>query len=202
MRYSAWRWLKNASTSWSVTVTWPRNLSAVSATTWSFTFSLRCLYSRSSSGSDTAIQSVRRRAQLVDHHAAAQVLLEVDLGHRRALLAEQLLVTRLADEAAVFLQPRNREDLLRELLVADADALALGLGQRRLLVDHLLQDLLVDAELAQQLLVDVAAVRRLVRLHLREIATLELAGRQRPPLDLSDDLVGRGGAGNGRGRAC
>ncbi len=92
---------------------------------------------------------------------------ELGLRHRRPLAAEQLLVPLLADELAVFLQPRNREDLLRELLVADADALALGLGQRRLLVDHLLQDLLVDAELPQQLVVDVAAVRRLVRLHLR-----------------------------------
>ena len=40
------------------------------------------------------------------------------------------------------------------------DAETLGLGERGALVDHLLQDLLVDAELLQQLLVHVAAVRR------------------------------------------
>ena len=68
----------------------------------------------------------------------------------------------------------NREDLLRELLVADADALALGLGERGLLVDHLLQDLLVDAELPQQLLVDAAAVLLLVGLDLVLITPLEI----------------------------
>ncbi len=149
----------SAATSASVTVTWSRKRSAVSATTCSFTFSLRCLYSRSSSGVRHRHPVGERGAQLVDHHAAPQVLLELRLRHRRALAAEQLLVARLADEPAVLLQAGNREDLLRQLLVADADALALRLGQRRLLVDHLLQDLLLDAELPQQLLVDVAAVR-------------------------------------------
>ena len=45
----------------------------------------------------------------------------------------------------------DREDLLRDLLVADRDAEPLGFGERGLLVDHLLQDLLLDAELPQQL---------------------------------------------------
>jgi hypothetical protein len=34
-----------------------------------------------------------------------------------------------------------------QLFVADSDALACGFRERRLFVDHLLQDLLVDAEL-------------------------------------------------------
>ena len=156
-------------------MTLSRNLSAVSATTCSFTFSLRCLILALELRVRHRHPVGQRRAQLVDHHAAAQAVLELALGHRRVLAPQQLLVALLADEPAVFLQPGNREDLLRQLLVADADALALGFGQRGLLVDHLLQDLLVDAELPQQLLVDAAAELLLVGLDLRLIAPLEVA---------------------------
>ena len=104
---------------------------------------------------------------------------------------EQLLVALLADETAVFLQRGNREDLLRELFVADADALALGLGQRGLLVDHLLEDLLIDAELPQQLLVDAAAVLLLVRLDLALVASLEVEALDVVAVDRRDHIVRR-----------
>ena len=87
----------------------------------------------------------------------------------------------------------NREDLLRELLVAHADALAFGFGQRRLLVDHLLEDLLVDAELAQQLFVDAGAVRLLVRLDLALVAPLKVEAPDVVPVDGGDHIL-RGGA--------
>ena len=79
-------------------------------------------------------------------------------------------------KCAVLLERRHREDPLPHFLVAHRDAEALGFGQRGALVDHLLQDLLVDAELLQQLLAHVAAVRRAVRLQLRLIGAAELAG--------------------------
>ena len=56
------------------------------------------------------------------------------------------------------------------------DAEPLGFGERRALVDHLLQDLLLDAELLQQLLVHVAAVGGAVRLQLRLIGAAEFVG--------------------------
>ena len=58
------------------------------------------------------------------------------------------------------------EDALAHFLVARRDARAAGFGQRGLLLDHLLHDALVDAELLQHALVDVGAVRRPVLLHL------------------------------------
>ena len=51
---------------------------------------------------------------------------------------------------------------------------AVGLGERGLLVHHLLEDLLVDAELLQHLLVHVAAVGAAVRLQLRLVGAPEL----------------------------
>ena len=90
----------------------------------------------------------QRGAQLVEDQAAPQAVLELARGHRRVLALEQLLVARLADELAVLLQAGDREDLLRELVVADANALALGFDERHLLVDHLRQDLLIDARAA------------------------------------------------------
>ena len=62
-------------------------------------------------------------------------------------------------------------------LVADLDAEPVGFGQRRALVDHLLQDLLLDAELLQQLLAHVAAVGGAVGLQLSLIGAAELAAR-------------------------
>ena len=73
---------------------------------------------------------------------------------------------------------------------------ALGFGERRLLVDHLLQDLLIDAELLQQLLAHVAAVRGPVGLQLRLVGAAELARRDRPAFDARDRVAG-GGVGAG-----
>ena len=70
-----------------------------------------------------------------------------------------------------------RQDVLAHLRVAHRDAEPLGLGERGLLVNHLLQDLLVDAQLLQQLLVHVRAVRATIHLDLRLIGR---AGNRRP----------------------
>ena len=60
----------------------------------------------------------------------------------------------------------KRQDARPHLFVGGGDAELAGLGQRDLLLDQLLHDALVDAELAEQPLVHVGAVRRAVRLHL------------------------------------
>jgi hypothetical protein len=39
---------------------------------------------------------------------------------------------------------------LRELVIGDADAVAVGFDERHLLFDHLIQDLLIDAELPEE----------------------------------------------------
>ena len=126
-------------------------------------------------GSASAIQSV----------SAARSLSIIML--RRRFSSNSLLVIGgccCASNCSYRCSPMNRpfscsagngEDLLRELFVAHADALALGLRQRRLFVDHLLQDLLVDAELPQQLLVDAAAILLLVGLDLSLVTSLEIA---------------------------
>jgi len=125
-----------------------------------------------------------RRAQAVDDQTAPHTLFEGRLGQRRPLAAQQLFVSRLADEPAVLLQPRDREDLLRQLVVSDGDALALGLDHRHFLVDHLRQDLLVDAELPEQLLVHRTAELRTVGLYLGHVTLLEVARPERPSVDL------------------
>ena len=55
-------------------------------------------------------------------------------------------------------------------------ALAPRFGDHRFLVDQLLQDLLLDAELAQQLFVHLRAVGVAIRLQLRASSALELRG--------------------------
>ena len=139
----------------------------------------------------------QRGAQFVEHHAAAQGVFELRLRHRRILALQQLLVALLADEASVLLQRRDREDLLSELVIADRDAVLLGLDQTDLLVDHLREDLLVDAELPQQLIVQVAAELLAVRLHLRDVALLEVAGGDGAAVDLGDHFA-RAGTRTGR----
>ena len=99
-----------------------------------------------------------------------------------------MFVPLLADEASVFLQRRNREDLLCELLVAHADSLALGLGKRGLLVDHLLEDLLIDSQLPKQLLVDVAAILLLVGLNLTLVASLKIKSSDVLAVDRRDHI--------------
>ena len=173
-------------------VTCARKLSAVTLTTASFTLSLRRRYSCSSSLSGIDSQSVERRAQLLDRERAAHVVLEIGRRHRRVLHAEHLLVALLADERAVLLERRHREDALADFLVAHADAEPVGFGQRRALVHHLLQNLLLDAELLQQLLAHVRAVGVAIRLQLSLIRAPELAGGDFVAFDLGDGVAGRG----------
>ena len=72
----------------------------------------------------------------------------------------------------------------------------LGLGHHRLLVDQLLQDLLLEAQLFQQLLADVGAVRLPVRGDLALIGGPELQDADAPAVHLRD-LVAREGAVTG-----
>ena len=138
----------------------------------------------------------QRRAQLVEDHAASQALLELRLGHRWVLAKQQLLISLLADEPSVFLERRDREDLLGEFVVADRDAVLLGLDEADLLVDHLRQNLLVDAELPQQLIVEAAAELLAIRLHLRQVPLLEIASGDGAAIDLGNHLTrSRTGAG-------
>ena len=132
-----------------------------------------------------------RRPQPIDHQAAAHALFELGAVQRRVLAAEQLLVARLADEPAVLLQSGNGEDLLRQLVVADLDALALGFHDRHFLVDHLGQNLLIDVQLPQQLVVHRPAELRPIRLHLGGVALLEFAGREWAAVHLRDHLACR-----------
>ena len=147
----------------------------------SFTFSLRLLVLAVDVGVRQPIQSVSAERSL------SIIMLRRRLSSKSLLViggccdAQQLLVALLADEAAVFLQRGNGEDLLRELFVAHADALALGLDQRGLFVDHLLEDLLIDAELPHQLLVDAAAILLLVGL---DLTSGNVAGNRRPVMSL------------------
>ena len=60
------------------------------------------------------------------------------------------------------------------------DAEPFGFGERGALVDHLLQDLLLDAELLEQLVVHLAAVRRAVGLQLSLIDAAEVGARRCP----------------------
>jgi hypothetical protein len=87
--------------------------------------------------------------QLLGDDAAADLVFEVRGPHRRVLHLEDLAVALIADELAAFLEGRQRQDPLADLFVAGADAEAVGFGERRLLLDHLLNDALVDPELFQ-----------------------------------------------------
>ncbi len=130
-------------------------------------------------------------AELLERHASPHALLELGGREGRSLAPQNLNVPLLAYELAVLLKGRERQDLGPQLFVADGDAVAFGFGQRRLLVDHLLQDLLLDPELPQELRVDVAAVGLLIRLHLRLETALELACGHVAPLDGRHDLSRR-----------
>jgi hypothetical protein len=92
-------------------------------------------------------------------------------------------------------RPGIAHDALRELVVAHLDALALGLEHGDLLVHHLRQHLLIDAELPQQLRVHLAAELLLVGLHLRDVALLELAREQIVAVHRRDGLARRGAGG-------
>ena len=59
-------------------------------------------------------------AQLVDDQLVAHRLSNVGRRQRRPLRAQQLLIALLADERAVFLERRRREDALSHFFVARA----------------------------------------------------------------------------------
>jgi len=134
----------------------------------------------------------QRAAQLLDRQAVADVVLELRGDQRRPLHAQQLLIPRFADEAAVLLERRHREDPLPHFLVAHLDPDPFGFGERGALVDHLLQNLLLDAELLQQLIAHVVAVGRAVGLQLSLIGAPEIGAGDFPAFDLRDSVAGRG----------
>ncbi len=132
-----------------------------------------------------------RGAQLLGQDGLAELLLELAGGERRVLHREQLPVARLADELAVLHERRQREDALPHLDVTHREVLLARLGHHRLLVDERLQDLLVDAELTEHLLADLAAVGVPVLLELRVVAALELGNGDALPLDVGQHGIGR-----------
>jgi AhpD family alkylhydroperoxidase len=80
--------------------------------------------------------------------------------------------------------------------VAHLDAETVCFGERCALVDHLLENLLIDAELLQQLVAHIAAVGIAVRLQLSLIGAPEFAGCDFMPLHTREGVV-RGGIGAG-----
>ncbi len=130
-----------------------------------------------------------RRLQLLGDDAAADLVLEVGGTHRRILHLQDLPVARVPDELTVLLERRQRENALANFGVAGADPEPVGLGERRLFLDHLLDDALIDAELLEQPFVDVAAVLLAVRLHLLLVDPPEFLRGDLMALDVGDDLV-------------
>jgi hypothetical protein len=131
-------------------------------------------------------------SQLFDGQLVADGLLEGTGGQRGTLRAEQLLIPLLADEHAVLEERRGGEDALPHFFVARRHAEPLGFDERRLLVDHLLQNLLVDAELFQQLFTDITAVRVAVRLQLNIVRPPEIGGGDFAALDRGHRAPKRG----------
>ena len=125
--------------------------------------------------------------ELLAQQILADRFLEVGRRQRRALHLEQGPVAVFANELAVFLERGEVQDLGADFGVADAQAEAIGLGEHGLLVDQLPQHLLVDAELFQHLIRNIAA---LAAEHLH--AAIELHGvvadGDRLAFDLGDRL--------------
>jgi hypothetical protein len=138
-----------------------------------------------------------RSAQLLLEDGAAQLVFELACRQRHRLAREQLPIAGLADEHTVLHEGGQRQDALAHLDVAHAQVLTPGLDGHGLLVDERLQDLLVDAELAQHRLADLPAVRLAVGLQLRGVAALELSDRDGLALDVGQHLVGRHAGGGG-----
>jgi len=121
------------------------------ATTSSVTFSLRRVYSRSSSASEAG-------AELIQHQAVTHRLFEFGGSDGRRLLREQLPIPLFSNELPVFLQTRDRHDLRPHFGVAHGDTVALGLRYLRLLLNHLLENLLGYLHLPQQIVGQIPAV--------------------------------------------
>ena len=142
--------------------------------------------------SATVIQSVSAPWSFSSSHAAADLFLELAGIDRRVLHLQQLPVALVADELAVLLERRQREDPRAHFGVARGDAQAPRLGQRRLLFDQLLHDALVDAELLEQALVHAAAVGVAIRLHLLLVDAAEPGDGDVAALDRRDHAVRAG----------
>ena len=130
-------------------------------------------------------------AQLLDDEGATQVLLELGGGDGRPLHLQQLPVALLADEAAVFLQRRDRQDARAHLLVGDREPEPRGFRQLGALLDHLLQHHLTDLQLADCLLGERAAVGRAVRVDLLLIPLPEVGQRDRALAHARDTITRR-----------
>ena len=131
--------------------------------------------------------------QPVDQDFAADLLLELPGVQGGTLLLQQLAVARLADEPTVDLEGRQRQDALAHLRVAHFQAQPLRFGQRRVAVDHLLQNLPVDAERAEHFLGDLPARLQAVRLKLAGVYLLEVGQRDFLFADARDDVAGQPG---------
>ncbi len=134
----------------------------------------------------------QRRAQLLDCELPPDVVLEIARRHRRPLESQQLLIPLLADERAVLLKRWNRENPMPHLRVIDGDAEPARLCERGAFVHHLLEDLLLHAELLEQLLAHLAAVGGAIRLELRLIGPPEFVRRDVLAVDPGDGFAGGG----------
>ncbi len=132
-----------------------------------------------------------RVAELVGLDLTPHLALEVLDGNRRRLRRQNLAVALIADELPVLLEGRQPQDPLAQLRVAHLDAEPIGFGEHRFLVDHLTEDALLDAELPQHLIVQIAAVRLPVGLHLLVIGALKGADFDLAPFDGGHRGVGR-----------
>ena len=198
-RFSGRRYCSTLASNWalrsaSVGCTPARNCVDVKTARSSFTFSLRRRYSCSTSASVTPTHPVTSACSFSPVIWRADLLLEVGRLHRRALHRQELLVLRLADELAVLLEGRDRDDALPQFLVGDPDAEALGFDQHGFLVDQLLEDALADAELLQHLLVELVAVRGPQRRGLLLVRALVGGDQNLPAVNRGDRVGGRGAA--------
>ena len=139
-----------------------------------------------------------RRLQPLEHQRPPHALLELGRAQRRLLHPQHLEIGGLADERAVLLEGGERNDGLPHLRVADGHAEARGFLQRRVLVDHLLQQLPVDAHGTQEVCGDLTAGLDLVALELAAKERLELADGDLLVPDLGQHVGQRaGGLGGG-----
>ena len=97
-------------------------------------------------------------AELVQHQAFTHRFFEFGGRDGRRLLREQLAIPLLSDELPVVLQTWDRHDLRPHFGVAHGDTVALGLRYLRLLLNHLLKNLLRYLHLPEQIVGQLPAV--------------------------------------------
>ena len=137
---------------------------------------------------------VRQRGlEFFERDPAPDLFLEVVRCQRRILQLEQLTVALLADELPVLHQAGHGGDSGADFFVGRVNPEARGFGERCLFLDHLLHDPLIDAELLEHPLVDVAAELRPVCLHLPLVRLAEAAHRDLATFDRCHDVVVAGG---------